>query len=105
MEWIIGIVTGLISGLIAGTLTCWFFYWLSGKDFKREVEDLRKLIILIIRALEQADLAKVSYDADGKPKGLVLELRANIGAVAASGSVASVVLHDLKEQSNELNDA
>ena len=36
MEWIIGIVTGLISGLIAGTLTCWFFYWLSGKDLKRD---------------------------------------------------------------------
>ena len=101
MEWIIGIVTGLISGM----LTCWFFYWLAGKDLKREAEDLRKLNILIIRALEQAGLAKVSYNTDGKPKGLVLELRANIGAVTASGSAASLVLHDLQEQSKKLNDA
>jgi hypothetical protein len=105
MEWIISIVTGLVSGLMSGTLTCWYFYRKSGNDLKQEADNLRNLNILIIRALEQAGLAKVSYDADGKPKGLVLELRANIGAVAASGSAASVILHDLKEQSKELNDA
>ena len=101
MEWIIGIVTGLISGLIAGTLTCWFFYWLSGKDLKREAEDLRQLNILIIRALVQGGLAKVNFDADGKPKGLVLEPRGSARGITITKSAASVVLHDLKEQSQE----
>ena len=105
MEWGSGIVTGLVSGLITGMLTCWFFYWLSGKDLKREAEELRRRQYSDTSSLVQSGLAKVNFDADGKPSGLVLELRANIGAVSASGSAASVVLHDLKEQSKELNDA
>jgi hypothetical protein len=90
MEWKIGITTGLISGLVTGTLTCWFFYWLSGKDLKREAEDLRKLNILIIRALKEAGLADANFDANGKPRGLVLKLRASVGATMHRGSAATL---------------
>jgi hypothetical protein len=80
MDWN-SIVSGLISGLITGTVTCWVFYWLGGRDLKREASDLRKLNILVINALVQARLADVSVDAQGHPVGLRLKLDAGAETV------------------------
>src|SRR5882724_855947 len=93
MEWIIGIVTGLISGLVTGTLTCWYFYWRSGKDLKQEAENLRQLNILIIHALVQARLAEVNFDSKGKPIGLVYRLPEGATSGSISGSATPEVLH------------
>ena len=87
MDWN-SIVSGLISGLITGTLTCWVFYWLAGKDLKREASDLRKLNILTINALVQAELADVSVDAQGNPVGLRLKLAPGAETVTLGDSVA-----------------
>lgn len=72
-QWIVGVVSGLISG----SLTCWFFYWLSGRDLKREANhlkresgDLKELNILIIRAMQNAGIADVVFDENGIPRGL-----------------------------------
>jgi hypothetical protein len=89
MEWN-SIVSGLISGLITGTLTCWVFYWLAGKDLKREASELRKLNSLTIRALVQAGLAEVNMDAQGNPVGLRYTLKADSGTYTLSGSVTNV---------------
>jgi hypothetical protein len=81
MEWIVGIVSGLISG----TMTCWLFYWLSGKDLKRETEDLRSLNILTIKALVAAGLADVELDINGKPTGLRYKFEGS-GTLTVRGS-------------------
>jgi hypothetical protein len=93
MEWMNSVVAGLISGLITGTLTCWVFYWLAGRDLKREANDLRKLNILTIRALVQAGLAEVNVDAQGNPVGLRYTLKAESGTFTLSGSVADLRVH------------
>ena len=86
MEWVIGIV----SGLITGTMTCAVFYWLGGKDLKREAEDLRRLNILTIRALHHAGLAEINFDAAGKPVGLVFSFRSSGGIRASGTSIVTV---------------
>jgi hypothetical protein len=70
-DMVVGIVAGIVSGLLTGTLTCWFFYWLSGRDLRREADDLRRLNILIVRSLQAAGIIEVTWDAQGNPLGLV----------------------------------
>ena len=101
MDWIIGIATGLISGLVTGMMTCWFFYWLSGKELKQEADDLRQLNILVIRALVQAGLAEVNFDANGKPIGLVYRLQAGAGTVRLSGSAPAATVEVLHNPQSE----
>ncbi len=93
MDWN-SIVSGLISGLMTGTLTCWVFYWLAGKDLKREASDLRKLNILTIRALEQVGLAEVHMDAQGNPVGLKYNLDP-AETLTLTGSVTNIKNADL----------
>jgi hypothetical protein len=90
MEWIVGITTGLISGLVAGAVVSSVFYWLSGWDLKREADDLRRLNILTIKALVEAGIAEVNFDATGKPAGLVYRLQAGAGELKLSGSLVSL---------------
>ena len=81
MQWVIGIV----SGLITGTVTCAVFYWLGGRDLKREADDLRNLNILTIRALVEAGLAVVEFDEKGKPTGLRYKFTGS-GGLTVTGS-------------------
>ena len=38
MEW----MSGIFSGLISGAMTSALFYWLAGKDLKREANALKR---------------------------------------------------------------
>lgn len=88
MEWVVGI----ISGFITGTITCAIFYWLGGKDLRREAADLRRLNILTIQALVNAGLAEVHFDAQGNPRGLVYRFQGS-GGVSVGGSANVSVQH------------
>jgi hypothetical protein len=89
--WALGIVTGLISGLITGTLTCWFFYWLGGLELRKEAADLRRLNILLIRALHNAGVIHVArWDEDGNPQGLRIELSSTVDASVTGRATAGV---------------
>jgi hypothetical protein len=90
--WVISIVTGLLSGAVTGTATCWFFYRLSGQDLKREASDLRKLNVLIIRALENAGLVEINWDENHFPKGLVIRAEART-EINLSGSALQEIAH------------
>lgn len=87
MESIVsGIVSGIVSSMIVGAL----FYRLGGKDLKREANELRRLNILIIRALDQAEMIDVSYDETGRPTGLVFRQHTS-GTVTPTGSVHMMI--------------
>jgi hypothetical protein len=62
------------TGLITGAITCWYFYWLGGKDLKREVDDLRKLNGILIRGLHNAKILDASFDDEGNATGLMIGL-------------------------------
>jgi len=61
-------VGGVISALIS-----YVFFWLGGRDLAREATRLRELNVLLLRAFEEAGLARVNRDENGHPIGLVIE--------------------------------
>jgi hypothetical protein len=83
------IVGGVISALIS-----WFFYWLSGRGFATQVQLLRDLNELQLRALEEAGLVRVNRDALGHPIGLVLQGAATMESAAATVSCEATVSRD-----------
>ena len=73
MDWTaitVGILTGMVSSAIVATV----FYYLSGRDLAKEASELRKLNLLLIRALHNAGVIEVIFDDQGKPKGLAISV-------------------------------
>jgi hypothetical protein len=73
MDWtaiIVGIVTGMVSSAIVATI----FYNLSGRDLAKEASELRKLNLLLIRALHNAGVIEVIFDEQCRPKGLAINV-------------------------------
>jgi len=73
-ELFLAVVAGIPVNLAVGFL----FYWKSTKGLRREAEELRRLNVLIIRALEGAGLADVHRDSAGKVVGLKVNFRGSM---------------------------
>ena len=71
---IIGIV-----GIAIGAIITWFvaerYYRRAGDDLKKAASELKDLNILILRALENAELVQLNKDENGKPIGLNITLK------------------------------
>jgi len=78
------IVSTAAGGLISAFIS-WIFYWLGGRGLAKEAKCLHDLNVLLLRALEEAGLARVNRDASGQPIGLVLEGTAVTESAFASG--------------------
>lgn len=59
---------GLISALIS-----WITYLFSGRALAKEARQLHDLNVLLLRAFEEAGLARLNRDATGRPVGLVIQ--------------------------------
>ncbi len=72
-----GTVSTMINMAIGAAIT-WFvtyrYYRRAATDLTQETEKLRKLHLLIIRALEEGRIAKFNFDEKGNPIGLVIQL-------------------------------
>jgi hypothetical protein len=78
----------------------WIFYRLAGRDLAREAEQLRRLNIMTIDALEAARIAQVTRDATGKPTGLLYTFQ--VGAqVTVSDEATAVVVPQHLQRSTE----
>jgi hypothetical protein len=73
-------VGGLIVGALFGLLIARHYYKKSGEELKAVSEDLKgatqeikKLSLLMLRALAEATGVKFNRDEDGQPKGLAFE--------------------------------
>lgn len=60
------IITSVIGGLITGAL----FYFLSGKQLKREAQQLNRLSTLILHSLKESGLVDLNYGSAGKVIGI-----------------------------------
>jgi len=80
------IIVGLLTGVVSSTVVAVVFYYLSGRDLANEASDLRKLNLLLIRALHNAGIIEVTFDDKGKPRGLVISANA-ANALQLDGSV------------------
>jgi hypothetical protein len=70
------IIVGFLTGIVSSALIAAIFYCLSGRDLAKEASDLRKLNLLLIRALHNAGVIEATFDDKGKPRGLVISTSA-----------------------------
>jgi hypothetical protein len=78
---------GVISALVSG-----IFYWLGGRGLAKEAKRLHDLNVLLLRAFEEAGLARLNRDASGQPIGLVLERAAVLESASASDSCDAEII-------------
>jgi hypothetical protein len=74
------IISTVVGGVISAFFS-WILDWLGGRGLAKEAKRLHDLNVLLLRAFEEAGLARINRDASGQPIGLVLE-----GAVMESVS-------------------
>ena len=74
----LNIINKPVVSIIIGSVITWFFSYIyykkSGDKLREEAEKLERLNILILRAMENAGLAKLNKDENGNPTGLIIEL-------------------------------
>jgi hypothetical protein len=72
-------ITTTIFSVFIGALVTWFvariYYKRASEELTKEASDLRKLNVLILRALENAGLVELNRDENGNPTGLVIKLK------------------------------
>jgi len=67
-EVVLNIVISMISGIVSGAIVSYFFYFLGGKDLKREAREICRINGVVLRALRDIN-AEVEYK-DGVPHQL-----------------------------------
>jgi len=81
MEIILTVISTVISMAIGALITWWvskYYYEKAGKELESEASELKNLNTLILRAMENAGLAKFNRDKNGDIKGMVINLSAKI---------------------------
>ncbi|QKY12122.1 hypothetical protein [Janthinobacterium lividum] len=86
------VVGGIISALVS-----WLFYWLGGRGLAKEAKRLNDLNVLLLRAFEEAELARFNRDATGKLTGLVLEGAAVMESTSASDHCDATIIRSAKK--------
>lgn len=83
----------LIGAVVGGGLSflaTWLFYRKSAEELREESSQLRKLNILALRGLEEADLVEFNHDEEGTPAGLHMKRTAASHASTFGGASATV---------------
>lgn len=80
-----------IFSVIVGGLITWFaskyFYIKAGKELREEADELRRLNVLMLRALENAGLAHFHRDDENNITGLQISLVSHITAKTVTSTV------------------
>ncbi len=82
VELLIGFLLGMFGGWV---LSLW-----AARDLRKEADKLRKLNLIVIRALEDQRMVKTIKDKDGNPTGIIVEGKASVAGearVTAKGTV------------------
>jgi hypothetical protein len=77
------IVSTAVGGLIS-LVVSWFFYKKSGEELKAEAAELRRLNIVMLRALQIAGLVDVDWRKDGTPENAVWKIA--VGSIPSEES-------------------
>ena len=67
------IISTSIGGVISALIS-WLFYWLGGRGLAKEAKQLHELNVLLLRAFEEAGLARLNRDENGRPIGLIIDV-------------------------------
>jgi hypothetical protein len=64
-----------LLGVVCGFVANWFFASRGSKELREEAAKLRNLVKIIIDALENNGMAKITRDQNGEPVSLTLQIR------------------------------
>jgi hypothetical protein len=84
-------VLALIVGAVITWLVARHYYIQAGKELAEETSELRHLTTLVLRGMENADLAELNRDLSGKITGLILKSTATLSATASLSGKAEVI--------------
>ena len=85
------VVVGVVVGGVITLLCSWLFYLKAAKGLKSETAELRRLIALVLRSMEEAGLAELNRDESGTMIGLILKGRGSLKGRASASARATVV--------------
>ncbi len=80
----------MLGGGVITLLCSWLFYAKAARGLKSETAELRRLTTLVLRSMEEAELAELNRDESGRITGLILKGRASLkgrGSLTSSGTV------------------
>lgn len=86
----LSVLIGALVTLIAARI----YYQKASTDLVKEAQELHKLNILMLRALEQAGLAEFSRDSDGNICGLVINLKVQSSSHSHTSDNVEITLNN-----------
>lgn len=93
MEWrevVLAFLVGLVAGILTSGAAGFYFLRKSSNELRNEAERLRRLIHIILLALDQARMADLARDAEGNVTGLVVHLSGTArGSALVSGTLTT----------------
>ena len=87
-----------LGGILFGGLITWFYYKRSGNELATEAARLRRLLTIILNAMEDVAFVKLNRDQSGEIKGRVIPLSATL----EGGTQMFGELQVLKAQKNRV---
>lgn len=81
---------GTIMGAIVTWALAYCYYMKAAQGLRSETQKIRKLITLVLRAMQDSDLAEVNSDEHGEIRGLNFKLKGIISAKSSVTGSASV---------------
>lgn len=90
-------IASTVAGGVISALVSWLFYWLGGRGLAKEAKRLHDLNVLLLRAFEEAGLARLNRDASGQLIGLVVEGAALMESALASDFCDAEVIRAAKK--------
>lgn len=84
-------MTEVIVGILVGALITWavayVYYKRAGDELRGETAELRKLMTIMLTAMERQGWAKLNRDSSGNIIGFVFEITPGSGELTFSGSL------------------
>jgi hypothetical protein len=81
-------ILSILMGMLIAAVTARKYYQKTSEDLKKEAKQLRHLNELMLRAMENSELAKFSKDKNGNIKGLLINIKSSIRNRTKTSSIA-----------------
>lgn len=72
-------VVSIVIGAAVTWAVAWYYYKRAGDELRDEARELRKLISMVLTAMERQGSARLSRDTEGNIVGFVFEYEGNGG--------------------------
>lgn len=72
-----GTFLSVLVGAAASWLATYFYYRKASEELRDEAKELRRIVTLVLQALQHAGVVTVNWGPDGRPRGFDVTLKAD----------------------------